>query len=77
MKGIVRELLRLYGKKSRAVEGRHELKTHIGNVLEEFCECDLQAHEKLHWVEDDRVEKSYEYSIRDQGYIRHRMWVVC
>lgn len=63
VKGIVRELFRLYGKKSRAIEGRHELKTHVGNVLGEFCGCDMKAHEKLH-KRDGRVEKSYEYSVR-------------
>ncbi|CAK0765188.1 hypothetical protein CVIRNUC_003233 [Coccomyxa viridis] len=63
VKAIVGELLRLYGKKSRAVEGRHELKTHLCNVLGEFCGCDLQAHEKLH-KRDGRVEKSYKYSVR-------------
>ena len=62
VKRVVRELLRLYGKKSRAVEVRHELKTHVGNVLEEFCGCDLQVHERIHWV-DGRTMRDYEYSI--------------
>ena len=44
VKRKVLELLRLFGKKSRATEGRHELKTHVGNVLEEFCGCNLKAH---------------------------------
>jgi hypothetical protein len=68
VKRIVRELLRLYGKKCRAVEGRHELKTHVGNVLEEFCGCDLKIHTvcvfHTHtvWV-NGKNEKKYEYSV--------------
>ena len=63
VKGIVQELLRLCGTKSRATEGPHELKTHVGNVLEDFCGCDLEVHEKKHWV-DGRTVKDYEYSVR-------------
>lgn len=59
---MVRELLRLYGKKSRAVEGRHELKTHVGNVLEEFCGCDLKVHTVCVWM-NGKNEKKYEYSV--------------
>jgi len=63
VKGIVQELLRLCGTKSRATEGPHELKTHVGNVLEDFCGCDLEVHEKKHWV-DGRTVKDYAYSVR-------------
>ena len=60
---IVRELLRLYGKKSRAVEGRHEMKTHVGNILEEFCGCDLEVHTTTNKI-DGKLERSYEYSVK-------------
>ena len=62
VKGIVQELLQLCGKKSRATEGRHELKTHVGNILEEFRGCDLGVHEKKYWV-NGRTLKDYEYSV--------------
>ena len=62
VKGKVQELLRLYGKKSRATEWRHELKTHVINVLEEFCGCDLGVHETKYWV-NGRTMKDYEYSV--------------
>ena len=62
VKQMVRELLQLYGTKSRATEGPHELKTHVGNVLGNFCGCDLEVHEKKHWVAG-RTVRDYEYSV--------------
>ena len=62
VKGIVRELLQLCGTKSRAVEGRHELKTHVGNVLEEFCGCNLKAHTVSVWA-NGKSDKEYSYSV--------------
>ena len=62
VKGIVQELLQLCGTKSRAVEGRHELKTHVGNVLEEFCGCNVKAHTVSVWA-NGRSDKEYSYSV--------------
>ncbi|CAL5224986.1 g7764 [Coccomyxa viridis] len=76
VKPLVRELLRLYGKKSRAVEGCHELKTHVGNVLMEFCGCNLEVHEMIH-KRGGRVEKSYEYSVKvDDSFVENAMKLV-
>ena len=64
VKEMVQELLRLYGKKSRAIEGRHELKTHVGNVLEEFCGCNLKVHTTETKKIDGKLERVYEYSVK-------------
>jgi hypothetical protein len=64
VKGIVRELLQLCGTKSRAVEGPHELKTHVGNVLEEFCGCNLKVHTTETKKIDGKLERVYEYSVK-------------
>ena len=67
VKGKVLELLRLFGKKSRATEGRHELKTHIGNVLEEFFGCNLKAHTISVWV-DGKSDKEYSYYVEVKAF---------
>lgn len=65
MRKKVDELLRLYGRRSKAKEGRHELKTHVSNALEWFCGCGLKIHSESSWV-NGRAKKTYEYSVEVQ-----------
>ena len=62
VKNMVKELLQLSGKMSRATGWRHGLKTTVIYVLEEVCGCNLGKHGKKIWV-DGRTEKDHEYSV--------------